>query len=171
MNAARPFTTERFYPISLCAKFIEGLDPRLVPGFRRNFTKHSTAVMLCADIQRKTLQDMLVAAKRAKDDCKSVQQATREAVGLLQSFVSRSRGDTGGALAFPSQAGTTLTKYSSTGGSCGEKLPINCFGCGGPHPWSEYIGGKHVVKFSNRSNPVVGSAIASSDFFWALLKR
>jgi hypothetical protein len=30
MNAARPFTTEQFYPISLCAEFMEGMDPRLV---------------------------------------------------------------------------------------------------------------------------------------------
>ena len=37
MNAARPFTSERNYPISLCAKFIEGMDPRLLPGFQRNF--------------------------------------------------------------------------------------------------------------------------------------
>ena len=68
MNAARPFTTERFYPISLCAKFMEGMDPRLVPGFRRNFPKHSIAMMLRADIQRKTLTEILVAAQRAKDD-------------------------------------------------------------------------------------------------------
>jgi hypothetical protein len=33
MNAARPFTSERYYPVSLCAKFIDGLDPRLIPGF------------------------------------------------------------------------------------------------------------------------------------------
>ncbi len=55
MNAARPFTSEQEFPISLCAKFIEGMDPRLLPGFRRNFPKHSKVVMLRADIQRKTL--------------------------------------------------------------------------------------------------------------------
>ncbi len=41
MNAARPFTSERHFPISLCAKFIEGMDPRLLPGFQRNFPQHS----------------------------------------------------------------------------------------------------------------------------------
>ena len=108
MNAARPFTTERFYPISLCAKFMEGIDPRLVPGFRRNFPKHSTVVMLRADIQRKTLTEMLVASQRAKDDFASVQRAVRKAVGLSQSFVTR--GDTRSASAFPSQAETTLSQ-------------------------------------------------------------
>jgi hypothetical protein len=53
MNVDRPFTSERHYPISLCAKFMEGMDPRLVPGFQRNFPKHSTIVMLNADIQRR----------------------------------------------------------------------------------------------------------------------
>jgi hypothetical protein len=37
MSAARTFTSEQIYPISLCAKFIEGMDPRLLPGFQRNF--------------------------------------------------------------------------------------------------------------------------------------
>ncbi len=51
MNSARPFTSEREFPISLCAKFIEGMDPRLLPGFRRNFPKHSNVVMLRAEFR------------------------------------------------------------------------------------------------------------------------
>ena len=151
MWLVRPFTSEHNYPISLCAKFMEGIDPRLVPGFRRNFPKHNTVVMLCADIQRKTLTEMLVAAQRAEDNFATAQRASREAVGLLQSFVMR--GDTRSASAFPSQAETTLTKYSATGGSWGGKRPINCFGCGRPHPWSEYIEGKHVVICPNKLSP------------------
>ena len=96
---------------------------------------------------------MLVAAQRAKDDLNSVQRAPREAVGLSQSFVTR--GDACGASAFPSQAEMTLTKYSSAGGSRKGGHPINCFGCGGPHPWSEFIDGKRVVKCPNRLNPGV----------------
>jgi hypothetical protein len=160
MNAARPFTTEIFYPISLCTKFMEGMDPRLFAGFRRNFPTHSTVEMLHADIQRKKLQEMLVAAQRAKDDLASVQRAAREAVGLLQSFFMRGKAQS--ASAFPSQAETTLTKYSSTGGSCVERRPINCFCCGGPHPWSEFIDGKHVVKCPNRSNPGVADNVTKA---------
>ena len=96
---------------------------------------------------------MLIAAQRSEDDLTLVQNAAREAVGLSRSFVSR--GDARGASAFPSQAEKTLTKYSSAGGSCGGGRPINFFGCGGPHPWSEFIEGKHVVKCPNRSNPGV----------------
>jgi hypothetical protein len=116
IKAARPFNSERNYPISLCAKFIEGMDPRLLPGFRRNFPKHSTFVMLRADTQRTTLQEMLQAAQRAKDDYMNVQKTAREAVGLGgQSFFSGS--DTRGVSAFPSKAKTTLTKYSQSGGN------------------------------------------------------
>ena len=65
------------------------------------------------------------------------------------------RGEARGAAAFPSQAEMTLTMYSSTGGSRGGGRPINCFGCGGPLPFSEFIDGKHVVKCPNRLNPGV----------------
>ncbi len=116
--------------------------------------------MLRADIQRKTLQEMLLAAQRAEDDYTNVQCTAREAVGLGgQSFFSGS--DTrGGVSAFPSQGETTLTRYSQSGGKRGgggrgEKCPFSCFGCGGPHPWSEYINGKHVVKCPTSQNPGV----------------
>ena len=97
-----------------------------------------------------------MAAQRAEDDYTNVQRTAREAVGLGgQSFFSGS--DARGVSAFPSQAETTLARYSQSGGNRGgggkgEKLPICCFGCGGPHPWSEYVEGKHVVKCPNRSN-------------------
>ena len=77
MNATRPFTMERFYPISLCVKFMEGIDPRLVLGFRRNFPKHITLVTLLADIQTKTPTEILVAAQRDKDNISSLDCATK----------------------------------------------------------------------------------------------
>ena len=92
---------------------MEGMDPGLVPGFRRNFPTHSTVVMLHADIQRKTLQEMLLAAQQAGDDYTNFQHTAREAVGLGgQSFVSGS--NTRGISAFPSQAETTLARYSQS---------------------------------------------------------
>jgi hypothetical protein len=113
--------------------------------------------MLRAEMQRKTLHDMLLAAQRAEDDYMNVQRTAREAIGLGgQSFISSS--DTRGASAFPSQAKTTLAKYSQSGGNrggggWGERKQLTCFGCGGPHPWSEYIEGKHVVKCPSQKNP------------------
>ena len=112
--------------------------------------------MLNATAQQKTLQEMLLADQQAEDDYTNVQRTAREAVGLGgRSFVSGS--DTRSASAFPSHAKTTLTRYSQSGGNQsgggkGDKLQINCFGCDGLHLWSEYIEGKHVVKFPNKSN-------------------
>jgi hypothetical protein len=170
MSAARPFTGEKVYPINMCAKFMEGMDPRLIAGFRRNFPTHHTVQALRADHQRKKLQEMLIADQRAKDDLASFQRATREALGLSQSFVTKD--EACGASAFPSQAETSLTKYSSTGGICGGSLPINCFCCGRPHPWSEIIDGKHVVECPNRLNPgVADNATKALEKFHANSKK
>ena len=129
------------------------MDPCIVAGVRGKYPTHSTVQMIRADHQRKILQDMLIAAQRPKDDLNSVQRAAQKAEGLSQAYGTRA--EARGAAAFPSQAEMTLTKYSSTGGSCGGGHNINCFGCGGPHPWSEYIEGKHVLKCPNKLNPGV----------------
>ncbi len=99
---------------------------------------------------------MLQAAQRAEEDYTNVQRTAREAIGLGgQYFFSSS--NIRGASAFPSQAETTLIKYSQSGGNrggngWGERRPPTCFGCGGPHPWSELIDGKFVVKCPNKLN-------------------
>ncbi len=51
MSAARPFTNQRDFPISVCAKFMEGLDSRLLTGFRRLFPQHSVVQYLNATHQ------------------------------------------------------------------------------------------------------------------------
>jgi hypothetical protein len=110
MSAAQPFTNQRDFPISLCAKFMEGLDQRLIMGFRWNFPQHSIIQPLDAMHQQKILQEMLQAAQQAEEDYGSVQQAAREVVGLSQAFVSG--GASVGATTFPSQAEKTLARYS-----------------------------------------------------------
>jgi hypothetical protein len=165
MSAAQPFTNQRDFPISLCAKFMEGLDQRLITGFHRNFPQHSVVQPLDATHQWKILQEMLQAAKQAEEDYSSVQQAAHEVVGLSQAFVSG--GASVGATAFPSQAKKTLARYSPGGGHSTDgsstaphrgkrngKVGLwPCFGCGGPHPWSEYRDGKHVILCPNKNNP------------------
>jgi len=41
LNASRPFTSQREYPVSVCSRFVSGLDPRLLTAFCCNFSKHS----------------------------------------------------------------------------------------------------------------------------------
>jgi hypothetical protein len=55
MSAARPFTNQRDFPISVCAKFMEGLDSHLLTGFRRLFPQHSVVQSLNAIHQQKLL--------------------------------------------------------------------------------------------------------------------
>ncbi len=88
-------------------------------------------------------------------------------MGLSQAFVTG--GTNVGAAAFPSQAKKTLHQYSPGGGTSTDGLsmvPVGglrngrvglypCFGCGGPHPWSQYRDGKHIVVCPNKNNPGV----------------
>jgi hypothetical protein len=63
MGAARLFSSQRDFPVSVCAKFQDGLNPHLLTGFRRYFPVYSVVQSLNATHQRKTLQSMLQAAQ------------------------------------------------------------------------------------------------------------
>jgi hypothetical protein len=169
MNASHPFSSQQELPISVCQKFQDGLDPCLVTGFRHFFPDHSVIQSLVSTHQRKILQQMLQAAQQAEDDYGSTQRIAREAIGLSQAFpVGAKPGGPVRASAFPSQSETTLTRYAQGGGgystdstrstagsSRGPPCPWNCFGCGGPHPYSEYTDGNHVVICPNRDVPSI----------------
>jgi hypothetical protein len=159
--------------VSLCTRFQDGLNTCLQTGYRQYFPQHSVVQSLNAAHQRKTLQAMLQAAQQAEDDLLAVQRIAREAMGLSQAF--HAGAVAGGATqivgAYPSQAEQTLRRYPQEGGQ-GPSTPMGtrgspsgnrgwtCFGCGGPHPWSEFRGdqgrgnqGQHVVICPNRDNP------------------
>ena len=170
MSASRPFSSQREYPVSVCARFIDGLDPRLLTGFRRNYPNHSVVQSLNAAHQRKVLQEMLQAAQIAEDDFLMITRVSREAVGLSQAFhaTSPSGGGQGNPIvgAYPSQAEMTMQRYASggqstdgsantpTGGGRGRRL-FACHGCGGPHSWTEFKNGEHIVICPNKDNPGV----------------
>jgi hypothetical protein len=171
MSASRPFSSQRECPVSVCARFIDGLDPRLLTGFRRNYPNHSVVQSLNAAHQRKVLQEMLQAAQIAEDDFLMITRVSREAVGLSQAFHATlpSGGGKGNPIigAYPSQAELTMQRYAPsggqstdgsantpTGGGQGRRL-FACHGCGGPHAWTEFKNGEHVVICPNRNNPGV----------------
>ncbi len=166
MGAAHPFSSQRDFPMSVCARFQEGLDPRLQTGFCQYFPQHSVVQSLNATHQQKTLQTMLQAAQQAEDDLHTVQRIAREAVGMSQAFhASATRGIQTIAGAFPSQAEMTLMRYSSNGKlqaashpprGGGLQRPWLCFGCGGPHPYLEFCGNEgRVIICPNKDNPGV----------------
>jgi hypothetical protein len=81
MNALRPFTTEKTYAISVCDRFIQGLDRRLLPCFRCMYPMHSTIHNLDGAYQRQQLPVILAAAQAAKDEVKGVQDIARGLLG------------------------------------------------------------------------------------------
>jgi hypothetical protein len=166
MGAARPFSSQRDFPVSVCAKFQDGLDLHLLTGFWRYFPVHSIVRSLNATHQRKRLQSMLQAAQQAEDDLHAVQRVAREAVGMSQAFHASATGGVPiAADAFPSQAEKTLTRYSGDSKSpaagnaqrsTGVQRPWSCFGCGGPQLYSEFCGTEgHVIVCPNKDNPGV----------------
>jgi hypothetical protein len=134
MNAARPFATKQTYAISVCNRFIQGLDRRLLPCFRRMYPAHSTVHNLNGAYQRQQLPVILAAAQAAKDKVKGVQDIARGLLG--QGFYSNIIGND--ASAYPSQAEKTLSRYGdrrddhTKGRECRH---LECFGCGGDHSW------------------------------------
>jgi hypothetical protein len=114
---------------------------------------------------------MLSAAQQAEDEYASTQRISREAIGMPQAFpVGAASGGSHHAPAFPSQAETTLTRYAAGGGGystdCssratdrsggrGPPRSWSCFGCGGPHPYSEYKEGQHIIICPNKDAPGV----------------
>ena len=131
LNASRPFATQTNYAVSVCDKFIQGLDPRLIGPFHRFYPQHSMVHNLNGSYQRSQLVVILAAAQAAEDEVKQMQEI---ACGMLgQGFFSTVIGGAS-APAFPSQAEQTLNRYSS-GGNQRNRLPLRCFGCGGDHPW------------------------------------
>jgi hypothetical protein len=61
MSAARPFSSQRSFPVSVCQRFMDGLDPHLLTGFCCCFPDHSIVQALDGSHQRCTLQLMLKA--------------------------------------------------------------------------------------------------------------
>jgi hypothetical protein len=166
MGAARPFSSHRDFPVSVCTRFQERLEPHLPTGFCWYFPQHSVVQLLNATHQQKTLQAIIQATQQAKDNLHAIQRVAREAVGMSQAFhASTTGGLQTAASAFPSQAKKMLMRYSldsnspaachsSRGGDT--QRPWLCFWCGGPHPYSEFCANEgHVVIFPIRDNPGV----------------
>ena len=64
----------------------------------------------------------------------------------------------GASSAFPSLAEHTINSYSkgdNASKSTAKSAELECFGCGGPHPWSKHESGKWAVICPNATKPGV----------------
>ena len=150
LAASRPFIDQEVLPVSICQVFMDGLDSRLLAGFRTHFPNYSQSQERTATHQRKVLQDMLQAAIRAETEYTNIRTIASEALGAGQAF---------SAQVNASQAEKTISQYksgddgSNKSGSTASRGPLCCYGCGGPHPWSSLENGIYVIKCPNAGNP------------------
>jgi hypothetical protein len=172
MNGMRPFAGEARFPVSVCNMVIDGLDLRLVPIFRRNYKDYAQPYDLQASSQRSKFPVILSAMQMSEDEVKSITAIARSSVNG-QAFHSD-------ALAFPSQAETTLNRYSLGGGGGGgyksdgsggyrtnesrKSLGKNdsCFDCKLPHPWMK----NKVILCPNKDKPGVREEAAKVYAAW-----
>ncbi len=145
-----PPLDQEIRPVSICQVFMDGLDSRLLAGFRTHFPNYSQSQDRTATHQRKVLQDMLQAAIRAETEYTNIRTIASEALGAGQAF---------SAQVNASQAEKTISNYkggddgSNKSGSTASRGPLRCYGCGGPHPWSSLDNGIYVIKCPNAGNP------------------
>ncbi len=152
LAASCPFINKEVPPVSVCQAFIDSLDHLLTAGFRTHFPNYGKSQDGAAMHQRKVLQEMLQAALCAKTEYNNIRAITLEASGFgSQAFTAQVNA---------SQAEKTITCYSNNNssnksGRSGSTLkgPLHCYGCGGPHQWSLFKNGIHVIKCPNASNP------------------
>ncbi len=144
MNGMQPFAGKAHFPVRVCNMLMDGIDSRLVLIFRRNYKDYALAHDLQASYQRSKFPTILSAMQMSEDEVKSITAIAQSSVGG-QAFHAN-------AMAFPSQAKTTLTRYSggggyksdggsSAGGYCSDDTrqslgkDDSCFGCKGIHLW------------------------------------
>jgi len=149
MAASHPFQAQRTYSISICDRFIQHLDHRLVPSFCRLYPQHSSPQSLDAAYQHQQLSIILAVAQAAEDEVQQVQDIARGlinqgfflAVSGAQAHPSQAETR---ATAYPSQAEKTLTQYGTPpdGGKTPTKKIQHCWGCDGNHSWHK---GKEIV--------------------------
>ena len=123
--------------------FQDHINPSLQKGFRSHYPAYGDTRSKAAITQRKILVEMLNALIKAENDVTNIRDIVRtEQMGGEQFLLSPSP-------ASPSVAEKTLQRYSGdttpgSGAGKGDYTP-DCFGCGGPHPWSKQVDGKYVV--------------------------
>ncbi len=129
---------------------MDGLDSRLLTGFRTHFPNYSQSQEHTSTHQRKVLQEMLQAAIRTKTEYTNIRTIASEAIGAGQAF---------SAQVNASQAEKTIAHYksgddtSNKSSSTASHPPLSCYGCGGPHPWSTLENGIYFIKCPNAGNP------------------
>ena len=156
--AARPFSSQPTYPVSICNKFIDGLDPRLMQTFRDNYPGWGIIHPLDGRTQKQELARILAAAVQAELKYAGFSQIARDASLPGQAYTAGVQQITTATAAvslnptsLPSQAESTIAKYKKD--SDGTSFRRGCFGCGGPHSWAKKIGQDWIPVCPHKDEP------------------
>ena len=150
--AMRPFVSNRVFPVSVCNKFMDGLDPRIRRYFVDRYKDHWKIHDLDAAYQTAKLEEIYLAAIGAEEQYRTMNATAREAVGQP---IGQTYATTAGA--YPSQAENTLARYDSSPDISKGRRSKNhkCFGCGSPdHAWQT----RGVITCPKRDDPAVQQA-------------
>ena len=146
----RPFISNRTFPVSVCNKFMDGLDPRIRRYFVDRYKDHWKIHDLDATYQIAKLEEIYLAAIGAEEQYRTMNATAREAVGqpIGQTYAMTS--------AYPSQAENTLARYdSSPSHSPRRSKNHKCFGCGSSdHSWQT----NGIVTCPKKDDPAVQRA-------------
>jgi hypothetical protein len=142
LNAIRSFYDLEEYPIDLAGIFKDHIDPLLRNGFCAHYPNYGQTRTRAALRQQSILVDMLNALIKAENDLSNIRDIVCvEQRGGKQFHLSQGQ-------AHASVAKKTIQQYgggeASTRPTYEPRSP-DCFGCGGPHPWSKLTNGKYVV--------------------------
>jgi hypothetical protein len=138
LNAIRSFYDIEECPIDIAGVFMSHIDPTYSKGFKSLYPNHAQIRDRSAVVQRRILSEMLTALLQAETNVSHI----LEIVGGDKRGGEQFHGSTPSGSSFPSLAERTISSYD-TGGTrttSASNSELKCFGCGGPHPWSEKKG-------------------------------
>jgi len=148
-NAMRSFYDMEEYPIDVAGVFMSHIDSTLMKGFKARYPDHAKIRDRSAVIQRKILYEMLAALSQAESDVSNI----LEIVGGDKRGGEQFHGATPSVSSFPSVAERTLSSYKSGDDKPPGDDELQCFGCGGPHPWSQKKGRNWIVTCPKADQP------------------
>ncbi len=143
LNAICSFYVMEEYPIDIAGVFMSHIDPTYSKGFKSRYPNHDQIRDRSAVVQRRILSKMLTALSQAETDVSHI----LEIVGEDKLGGEQFHGSTPSGSSFPSLAERTISSYDTgrTRTTSASNSELKCFGCWGPHPWSEKKGRNWVI--------------------------
>jgi len=152
-NAIHFFYDMDEYPIDIAGVFMSHIHPTYSKGFKSRYPNHAQIRDRSAVVQRQILSEILTTLSQAETD----ESHILEIVGGDKCGGEQFHGSTPSGSTFPSLAERTISSYD-TGGTrttSASNSELKCFGCGGPHSWSEKKGRNWVIICPQADQPGV----------------